>query len=95
MFPIPGDPVSHSFDTTLMICLLVNLKGINITNHLPHPTDYSVGADLSRIDIYRRDIANSNDETCDKDTFGAYWNEIEAVRITIFIFFHLSFDFIT
>ncbi|XP_071124327.1 E3 ubiquitin-protein ligase DZIP3-like [Mytilus edulis] len=82
MFPKTGDPTSQSFDTTLMICLFMKLKDIQIKNQHPPPTDFSVGADLSRIKRYRKDIAYSKDTIFMNENFEVEWNETEAVRIT-------------
>lgn len=68
-----------------MIWLLGNLKGIKISDEMPHQTDYSVGAYLSRINIYRKKIANLNDEKIENEKFAACWSDTETVRITTFI----------
>lgn len=91
-FVVSGDPTSRSFDTRLMICLLQNLKGIHITSQLPNIKDDSIGADLSRIKIYRKSIANTNDRGFSNAKFTAYWNDIKAVRtvyssLMLFIFY--------
>ncbi|VDI07446.1 Hypothetical predicted protein [Mytilus galloprovincialis] len=83
MFPKTDDPTSQSFDTTLMICLFKQLAGIQIGKKLPPPTDFSVGADLSRIKTYRKDIANSKDRTFENEKFAAVWNETEAAVIRL------------
>lgn len=81
-FIISGYPTSEFFDTTLMICLFRNLKGIQISHQFPPPKDLSFEADLSRIKLYRKEIANSKDRVFINAKFTAYWNEAEAVRIT-------------
>lgn len=68
-----------------MICLLGNLKGIKISDELPHQTDNSVGAYLSRINIHRKDIANLKDDKIKNEKFAACWRDTETVRITTFI----------
>ncbi|CAG2249597.1 NME8 [Mytilus edulis] len=71
------------FDTTLMICLFRNLKGIQISHQFPPPKDLSFEADLSRIKLYRKEIANSKDRVFTNEKFTAYWNEAEAAVIRL------------
>ncbi|CAG2205156.1 unnamed protein product [Mytilus edulis] len=77
------DPTSQTFDTSLMICLLRNLAGIQITNELPLWSELTVGADLSRIMTHRKYISNSNDRTLQNDKFAAIWKEIEDAVIRL------------
>lgn len=65
-----------------MICLFRNLGGIQISQQFPPPKDLSFEADLSRIKLYRKEIANSKDRVFSNAKFTAYWNETEAVRLT-------------
>ncbi|CAG2186880.1 unnamed protein product [Mytilus edulis] len=58
---VPDDPKSKTFDITLMITLLRNIK--NITNHqgafgcLPTAMETTPGTDLGRIEYYRNYLA--------------------------------------
>lgn len=81
---ISDDPTSQTFDTSLMICLLRNLAGIQIPNELPFWLDLSVGVDLLKIMTYRKDISNSIDRTFQYEKFTAIWKEIEDVRRPFF-----------
>ncbi|CAC5426174.1 NME8 [Mytilus coruscus] len=83
MFPRTGDPTSESFDIPLMIHLFRNLDKMVITNQFPPNTDVSVGADLSRIRRYRKDVPNSKDIVFTNAKFTAYWDEIEAAVIRL------------
>ncbi|VDI57518.1 Hypothetical predicted protein [Mytilus galloprovincialis] len=83
MFPSTGYPTSEFFDTTLMICLFRNLRATQISHQFPPPKDLSFEADLSRIILYRKEIANSKDRVFTNAKFTAYWNEAEAAVIRL------------
>ncbi|XP_071178356.1 uncharacterized protein [Mytilus edulis] len=62
LFPTNGVPDSTTFDVSLMICLIRNLKSIsqpiNGFDELPLPVETTPGADLARIKWYRNILAH-------------------------------------
>jgi hypothetical protein len=54
-----------------MIVLIRNLTPIAISDVIPHSTDVSEGADLSRIKYYRNQVAHNKE----------WWNDITKVFI--------------
>lgn len=66
-----------------MVCLLRNImdivEPINGWNDLPPPNDTGVGADLTRIKIYRNDLAHLDCGAVNDTFFKDAWKEISGV----------------
>ncbi|CAG2237663.1 unnamed protein product [Mytilus edulis] len=72
---------SKTFDLTLMICLLRNLASIQIDDKLPHSSDTSEAADLSRLKYYRNEVAHHDGCKLTDKKFEIYWSDIcEAIN---------------
>ncbi|CAG2237667.1 unnamed protein product [Mytilus edulis] len=76
LFPISGTVSSTTFDLTLMICLIRHLTPIQIGDIVPHSTDVSAGADLSRLKYYRNKFAHHDGCRLTERDFEIYWSEI-------------------
>ena len=81
MFFLLGNPSSTTFDVTLMIVLIRNLTPIPISDVIPHSTDVSEGADLSRIKYYRNQVAHNDSGTIKDIQYQEWWNDITQVFI--------------
>lgn len=75
-----GKASSATFDLTLMICLLRNLIPIEVGDILPHPSDISTGADLSRLKYYRNKIAHSDAGVLTDKQLDDFWTDIAQVN---------------
>ncbi|VDI08801.1 Hypothetical predicted protein [Mytilus galloprovincialis] len=75
LYPKTGVVSSTTFDLTLMICLLRNLASIPVEDILPHASDTSEAADLSRLKNYRNHFAHDGYSLTDAD-FELYWTDI-------------------
>lgn len=76
---ITGPVSSTTFDLTLMICLIRHLTPIQIGDIVPHSTDVSAGADLSRLKYYRNKFAHHDGCKLTERDFEIYWSEIFQV----------------
>lgn len=63
-----------------MICLIRNLTPISVGDILPHPTNVSEGADLSRLKFYRNKIAHFEDGKLTDTELNNFWTEISWVN---------------
>ena len=64
-----------------MIVLIRNLTHIPISDVIPHSTDVSEGADLSRIKYYRNQVAHNDSGTIKDIQYQEWWNDITQVFI--------------
>ncbi|VDI15846.1 Hypothetical predicted protein [Mytilus galloprovincialis] len=76
LYPKTGVVSSSTFDLTLMICLLRNLASIPVGDILPHASDTSEAADLSRIKYYRNRFAHNDGYSLSDADFELYWSDI-------------------
>lgn len=76
-----GKTNSATFDMPLMICLIRNFKNIPIVYVLPHPSEASPGADLSKLLYYHREIINRySTDIILHQNFDFIWDDICQVR---------------
>lgn len=85
-FSITGQyGTSDQFDTTLMICLLRNLKPYTVEypNHKGwdefQPTDTSCLADLARVKYYRNFVSHHVKGELSEPDYSKYWSDLEQV----------------
>jgi hypothetical protein len=64
-----------------MIVLIRNLTPIPISDVIPHSSDVSQGADLSRIKYYRNQVAHNDSGTLTDRQYQEWWNDITQVFI--------------
>jgi hypothetical protein len=64
-----------------MIVLIRNLTSIAISDIIPHSTDVSEGADLSRIKYYRNQVAHNISGTLTDRQYQEWWSDITQVFI--------------
>jgi hypothetical protein len=57
-----------------MIVLIRHLTPIPISDVIPHSTDVSEGADLSRIKYYRNQVAHNDSGTLTDIQYQEWWN---------------------
>lgn len=79
---------SDDFDTTLIVCLLRNMRPretapVTGWDNLPIPGDTSTSADLARIKWYRNKLAHTEDGKLSPSGFSQYWGDLEVVSIEI------------
>ncbi|XP_052080412.1 uncharacterized protein LOC127718436 isoform X2 [Mytilus californianus] len=74
---------SKTFDLSLMICLIRNFTTIDVTYQLPRPEDKCEGADLSRLEYYRKQIAYSQECDLSVTVFEKYLTDITNAIIRI------------
>ena len=64
-----------------MIVLIRNLTTIPISDVIPHSSDVSQGADLSRIKYYRNQVAHNDSGTLTDRQYQEWWIDITQVFI--------------
>jgi hypothetical protein len=64
-----------------MIVLIRNLTPIPISDVIPHSSDVTQGADLSRIKYYRNQVAHNDSRTLTDRQYQEWWNDITQVFI--------------
>ena len=74
-----SEPSSNNFDITLMVFLLRHLTNIQIQDQTPLMTNNSEAAALSRIKIYRNEIAHSFTGCLSKERFDSIWEIVVNV----------------
>ncbi|XP_062595682.1 E3 ubiquitin-protein ligase DZIP3-like, partial [Saccostrea cucullata] len=83
MVPTPKTTATSSadFDITLMICLLRNLKLVQepITgwDRLPPDSDNSLGANLTRIKVYRNILSHPSKSRVNETSFNKIWSSLK------------------
>ena len=82
---LSGNPSSTTFDLTLMIVLIRNLTDIEISDKVPHSSNVTEGADLSRLKYYRNQVTHSDSGTLTDSQFQEWWNNITQVIIELWI----------
>jgi len=68
-----------------MIVLIRNLTKIRILDVVPHSSDVTVGADLSRLKYYRNQVAHSDSGILTDNQFQEWWNDITQVIIELWV----------
>ena len=68
-----------------MIVLIRNLTPIRISDVVPHSSDVSVGADLSRLKYYRNQVAHNDSGTLTDRQFQEWWNDIAQVMLELWL----------
>ena len=66
-----------------MIVLIRNLTPIRISDVVPHSSDVTEGADLSRLKYYRNQVAHTNSGTLTDRQFQEWWNDINQVILEL------------
>ncbi|XP_062567909.1 uncharacterized protein LOC134230148 [Saccostrea cucullata] len=73
---------STDFDTTLMICLLRNLKLVQEPttgwDRLPPDSDNSLGANLTRIKVYRNKLSHPSKSRINENSFNKIWSSLKV-----------------
>ena len=95
LFVLPGNkiylsclsvnPSSITFDLTLMIVLIRKLTPIRISDVVPHSSDVTEGADLSRLKYYRNQVAHNDSGTLTDTQFQKWWNDITQVILELWL----------
>ncbi|XP_062578676.1 uncharacterized protein LOC134240614 [Saccostrea cucullata] len=72
---------SSDFDTTLMICLLRNLKLVKEPStgwdRLPPDSDNSLGANLTRIKVYRNKLSHPSKSRINDNSYHKIWSSLK------------------
>ena len=66
-----------------MIVLIRNLTPIRISDVVPHSSDVTVGAELSRLKYYRNQVTHNDSGTLTDRQFHEWWNDITQVIIKL------------
>ncbi|VDI11002.1 Hypothetical predicted protein [Mytilus galloprovincialis] len=84
LYPSPASNVrSDDFDTTLIVCLLRNMRPretapVTGWDNLPIPGDTSTSADIARVKWYRNKLAHTEDGKLSPSDFSQYWGDLEV-----------------
>jgi hypothetical protein len=83
LFFLLGDPLSTTFDLTLMIVLIRHLTDISISDVVPLSSDVTEGADLSRLKYYRNQVVHN--EALTDNEVQERWNDITQVILNLWV----------